>query len=92
MTAWVAARTGRMDIVIREVLWASAFHMNARMADKYQVGRVFIGGDAAHIHPPTGGQGLEYQSAGRLQSGLEARRRHERRAGKTARDPTKRNA
>jgi 2-polyprenyl-6-methoxyphenol hydroxylase-like FAD-dependent oxidoreductase len=53
MTAWAAARTGRRDIVIREVLWASAFNMNARMADKYQVGRVFIGGDAAHIHPPT---------------------------------------
>src|SRR5271170_2133092 len=58
LNAWAAARTGRKDIVIREVLWGSAFHMNARMADKYKVGGVFIAGDAAHIHPPTGGQGL----------------------------------
>jgi 2-polyprenyl-6-methoxyphenol hydroxylase-like FAD-dependent oxidoreductase len=58
LTAWAAARTGRKDIVIREVFWASVFNMNARLADQYQVGRVFIGGDAAHIHPPTGGQGL----------------------------------
>lgn len=58
LTAMVAARTGRGNIHIHSVTWASAFSMNARLADRYRVGRVLLVGDAAHIHPPTGGQGL----------------------------------
>ena len=58
LTGMVAERTGRDDIAIRSVSWASAFNMNARLADRYRVGRVFLAGDAAHTHPPTGGQGL----------------------------------
>ena len=38
--------------------WSSVFRISHRLVDRYGVGRVFVTGDAAHIHPPTGAQGM----------------------------------
>ncbi|GHO41843.1 FAD-dependent monooxygenase [Ktedonospora formicarum] len=46
------------DVELQEILWASRFSDASRQVEHYQVGRVFFAGDAAHIHLPTGGQGL----------------------------------
>ncbi|NOG69310.1 FAD-dependent monooxygenase [Roseicella sp. DB1501] len=43
---------------LSDLRWSSIFRISMRLAAHYRVGRCFIAGDAAHIHPPTGGQGM----------------------------------
>ncbi len=43
---------------LADLRWSSTFRISMRLAAAYRRGRCFIAGDAAHIHPPTGGQGM----------------------------------
>lgn len=49
---------GRSPVKVTEVLWGSRFRVHHRVADAYREGRVLIAGDAAHVHSPAGGQGM----------------------------------
>ena len=47
---------GRM--VVTEVIWGSRFRIHHRVADTYRARRLLLAGDAAHVHSPAGGQGM----------------------------------
>ena len=47
-----------MDIKVARVNWFSTYRVHHRVADHFRKGRAFLLGDAAHIHSPVGGQGM----------------------------------
>jgi 2-polyprenyl-6-methoxyphenol hydroxylase-like FAD-dependent oxidoreductase len=48
----------RLGVGVERVNWFSTYHVHHRVADRFRHGRAFLLGDAAHIHSPVGGQGM----------------------------------
>ncbi|MFG1933798.1 FAD-dependent monooxygenase [Mycobacterium sp. NPDC048908] len=46
------------QMAVTEVIWGSRFRIHHRVADTYRAGRLLLAGDAAHVHSPAGGQGM----------------------------------
>ncbi|MGA5101447.1 FAD-dependent oxidoreductase [Streptomyces lavendulocolor] len=54
----IATRTHLPADAVTDVLWHSYYEPRTALAERFRDGRVFLAGDAAHAHPPGGGQGL----------------------------------
>ena len=47
-----------IGLTLHDPVWTSGYRIHHRGVNRYRVGRVFVAGDAAHIHSPAGGQGM----------------------------------
>ena len=54
----VLDQRGPGGVTVRDPLWLAGFRINERKVAEYRAGRVFLAGDAAHVHSPAGGQGM----------------------------------
>ncbi len=52
------ARGPRTGARVTEVLWGSRFQVHHKLAERFRAGRIVLTGDAAHVHSPAGGQGM----------------------------------
>lgn len=54
----IDTRVGADRLVVTDVIWYSRFRVHHRVAETFRMGRVLLAGDAAHVHSPAGGQGM----------------------------------
>jgi 2-polyprenyl-6-methoxyphenol hydroxylase-like FAD-dependent oxidoreductase len=75
-------RAGKGAVVLDSASWLSVYQVNVRMVENYRNGRVLLAGDAAHVHSPAGGQGMNtgiqdaYNLGWKITSVLDGARMH----------------
>jgi 4,5-epoxidase len=58
VTRQLGERTGCDPSLVRDPEWVTSFRVHRRLAERYRSGRILLAGDAAHVHSPFGGQGM----------------------------------
>lgn len=58
LTDWMKERGFNDPLIIKNILWSSTFQIHRRVTSHFRKENVFLVGDAAHIHSPAGGQGM----------------------------------
>lgn len=58
VTRQLGERTGCDPALVRDPEWVTSFRIHRRLAETYRNGRILLAGDAAHVHSPFGGQGM----------------------------------